>query len=187
MASDLADPVRIIAGLFVTEPAHGRPGGLLTPAAHMLQAAALATGAGAGPAMVAATLLHDVGRLTGTARGRTAARRSGYLHCDTGADWLARWFGEEVTGPVRLHVAAKRYLCAAEPGYIGALSGPAALALPAQGGPMTPREMAAFEAHPHAYAALRLRRWDDEAQDPAITAQAFGYYQPLLRRLIQTR
>jgi predicted HD phosphohydrolase len=33
-------------------------------------------------------------------------------HEELGQAWLQNWFGPEVTEPVRLHVAAKRYLCA---------------------------------------------------------------------------
>ena len=40
-------------------------------------------------------------------------------HGDRGAAWLAHWFPAPVTEPVRLHVAAKRYLCATEPVYFG--------------------------------------------------------------------
>jgi gamma-butyrobetaine dioxygenase len=43
-------------------------------------------------------------------------------HSEQGAAWLARWSGPEVTEPVRLHVDAKRYLCATEPGYLELLS-----------------------------------------------------------------
>ena len=43
-------------------------------------------------------------------------------HSDQGAAWLAQWFGPEVTEPVRLHVAAKRYLCTTEAGYCDRLS-----------------------------------------------------------------
>ena len=38
-------------------------------------------------------------------------------HGVRGAAWLAQWFPPAVTEPVRLHVAAKRYLCAVEPSY----------------------------------------------------------------------
>jgi gamma-butyrobetaine dioxygenase len=106
-------------------------------------------------------------------------------HSDAGADWLAQWFGEEVTEPVRLHVAAKRYLCAVEPGYLAALSPASAYTLEVQGGPMTTAERAEFEANPQAGVALRLRRWDDEAKDPAASPPAFGYYKSLLRRLLR--
>jgi hypothetical protein len=51
---------------------------------------------------------------------------------------------------------------------------------------MNDAEMAEFEAHPMACEALRVRRWDDEAKDPGLSPPAFGYYQPLLRRLLRT-
>ena len=91
-----------------------------------------------------------------------------------------------MTEPVRLHVAAKRYLCAVEPGYLTGLSAASVHTLRIQGGPMSPAEAAVFEASPWCTAALRLRRWDDGAKDPA-SVPAFGYYRPLLRQLVRHR
>ena len=84
------------------------------------------------------------------------------------------------TGPVRLHVAAKRYLCVTEPGYFGLLSQESVRTLVLQGGPMTPEQAATFEALPFARDAVAVRRWDDEAKDPAVTPPAFAYFEPLL-------
>jgi gamma-butyrobetaine dioxygenase len=181
-----ADPIRTIARLFASAGARDYLGEPVTLAAHMLQAAALAEAAGAAPALVAAALLHDVGHLTGVITGHDLMRGTDNRHGDAGADWLAGWFGAEVTEPVRLHVAAKRYLCAVEPGYLDGLSAASVHTLGVQGGPMDGSEMAAFEALPHSGAALRLRRWDDAAKDPAAAAPAFGYYQPMLRRLVRS-
>ena len=92
-------------------------------AVHMRQAGALAQAAGAPAEQVAAALLHDVGHICGgTVSGRELMAGSDNRHGEAGADWLAQWFGPEVTEPVRLHVAAKRYLCTVEPGYFGKLS-----------------------------------------------------------------
>ncbi len=180
-----ADPVRRLASLFTSDGARDYLGEPVSQAAHMLQAAALAESAGAAPALVAAALLHDVGHFTGAVTGHDLMRGQDNRHAAAGADWLSQWFGPEVTGPIRLHVAAKRYLCAVEPGYLGSLSAASLYTLGVQGGPMAAEEMAAFEAHPQACDALRLRRWDDAAKDPAAAAPAFGYYQPLLRRLLR--
>lgn len=180
-----ADPVRVIADLFAAEGAGEYLGEAVTQAQHMLQAAALAEGAGAAPELVAAALLHDVGHFTGTVSGRQLMRGTDNRHGDQGADWLAQWFGPGVTEPVRLHVAAKRYLCAVEPGYFGGLSAASVHTLRVQGGPMTPAETAEFEASPWCQAALRLRRWDDAAKDPEVIVPAFGYYQRLLRQLVR--
>ena len=183
-----ADPVRVIAGLFAAEGAREYLGEPVSQAAHMLQAAALAEAAGAGPELVAAALLHDVGHFTGAVSGHElmgGARDN--RHSDAGADWLAQWFGPGVTEPVRLHVAAKRYLCTVEPGYFGSLSGASVHTLRMQGGPMSPAETAGFEGSRWCTAALRLRRWDDAAKDPHARVPAFGYYQPLLRQLALQR
>ena len=183
-----ADPVRVIADLFAAEGAREYFGEPVSQAAHMLQAAALAEAAGAGPELVVAALLHDVGHFTGAVSGHelmSGARDNRHSHA--GADWLAQWFGPGVTEPVRLHVAAKRYLCTVEPGYFGSLSDASVHTLRIQGGPMSPAETAEFEGNRWCTAALRLRRWDDAAKDPSARVPAFGYYQPLLRQLALQR
>ena len=182
-----SDPVRQLAALFSGDGARDYFGEPVSQAAHMLQAAALAESAGAAPALVAAALLHDVGHFTSVISGHELMRGQDNHHAAAGADWLGRWIGPDVTGPVRLHVAAKRYLCAVEPGYLSGLSEASVYTLGVQGGPMGAAEMAGFEAHPQACDGLRLRRWDDAAKDPAAAPPAFGYYQPLLRRLLRVR
>jgi len=170
-------PAEVIGELFAGPGARDYLGEPVTIGTHMLQAGALAEAAGAEGALVAAALLHDVGHL----RGETDDQ-----HGPAGARWLSRWFGEAVTEPVRLHVAAKRYLCAAEPGYFGLLSAESVRTLALQGGPMAPAEQAAFEALPHARAAVAVRRWDDAAKDPAVTPPGFAHFAPLLAALVLT-
>jgi gamma-butyrobetaine dioxygenase len=176
-------PVGIIAGLFASEGAAEYLGEPVTQAAHMLQAAALAEKEGAPPALIAAALLHDVGHFHGTVTGHDLMRGTDNRHSHTGAGWLAQWFGPEVTEPVRLHVAAKRYLCATEPGYAATLSPASVYTLGVQGGPMQGAELAEFEASPYAAAAVRVRRWDDQAKDPHAPAPGFSHFRPLLERL----
>jgi len=167
--------VEALAALFAGPGARDYLGEAVTIGEHMRQAGALAEAAGAAAPLVAAALLHDVGHL----RSETDAR-----HGTGGARWLSQWFGEAVTEPVRLHIAAKRYLCAAEPGYSGRLSPESVRTLALQGGPMTPAQAAAFEALPFARDAVAVRRWDDQAKDPAITPPEFAHFAPLLQDLI---
>jgi gamma-butyrobetaine dioxygenase len=124
---------------------------------------------------VAAALLHDVGHLLGPVRGLG--------HAEAGAAWLGRSFGEAVTEPVRLHVPAKRYLCAVEPGYFGLLSAESVRTLSVQGGPMSGGEVAAFEVLAYARDAVAVRRWDEAAKDPAVTPPEFAHFEPLLAAL----
>ena len=180
----MTDPVETIADLFASEGAAAYLGEPVTQAAHMLLAAALAERDDALDALVAAALLHDVGHFTGTVAGEDLMGGIDNRHSEQGAAWLARWFAPEVTEPVRLHVDAKRFLCATEPGYLALLSPASVYTLGVQGGPMRGAELAAFEASPHAADACRVRRWDDAAKDPHAQVPPFDRYRPLLRRLV---
>ena len=146
---------------------------------HMLQAGALAEAAGAAGAVVAAALLHDIGHLLGEDEDEDR-------HGEAGANWLSQWFGAAVTEPVRLHVPAKRYLCAADAEYFGLLSAESVRTLSLQGGPMTAAEVASFEALPFFRDAVAVRRWDDQAKDPAVTAPRFAHFVPLLAALVRS-
>jgi gamma-butyrobetaine dioxygenase len=150
----------------------------------MLQAAQLAERDGAADALIVAALLHDVGHFTGAISGKQLMEGTDNRHSHSGADWLARWFGPEVTEPVRLHVAAKRYPCAVDPVYASLLSPASVYTLGVQGGPMRGAEVTAFAASPYAEAASRLRRWDDAAKDPDVTTPPFEHFRPLLSGLL---
>jgi gamma-butyrobetaine dioxygenase len=154
----------------------------VTVLAHSLQAAAEARAADSPPPLVAAALLHDVGHLIEEPDDAYGYHR----HHEAGAAWLAVRFGPEVTEPIRLHVAAKRYLCAVEPAYADELSPASVHSLARQGGPMSASEIAAFEREPHGAAAVRLRRWDDRAKETGRKVPGFDHYRPLLQALLRT-
>ena len=191
--STITSPVDRLAGLFASAGAADYLGEPVTVAQHLLQAGALAAAAAAPPALVAAALLHDTGHLRGAdpladeteLSGRELMAGTDNDHGERGAAWLARWFPAAVTEPVRLHVAAKRYLCAAEPGYFALLSPASVHTLSVQGGPMTAAEAAAFAARPYAADAVAVRRWDDAAKDPAADVPGFDSYRPLLTALLR--
>jgi gamma-butyrobetaine dioxygenase len=94
----------------------------------------------------------------------------------------AEYLGEPVS--VRLHVAAKRYLCGTDPAYFGLLSQASVRTLELQGGPMTADEALEFAARPHAADAVAVRRWDDQAKEPAADPPGFGHFRPLLESLL---
>ncbi|MGA5819441.1 2-trimethylaminoethylphosphonate dioxygenase [Kitasatospora sp. NPDC094028] len=179
-----------LAGLFAGEGAGEYLGEEVTMAEHMLQAAAAAAAAGAAPRLVAAALLHDVGHFFDehghdASHGRDLMRGRDNRHSDTGAAWLAQWFGPEVTEPVRLHVAAKRYLCAVEPGYRERLSEASEYTLAVQGGPMDDRQAAGFATLPGAADAVAVRRWDERAKTAGAEVPGFEHYRPLLASLMR--
>lgn len=150
-------------------------GEAVTQLAHALQAAELAARAGAADALVCAALLHDVGHLL--AKTETGDDR----HEQIGAGLLATLFDRAVTEPVRLHVMAKRYLCTVEPDYFATLSRESVRSLALQGGLLSGTEAASFAALPHAEDAVRLRRWDDLAKDPAARTRSLQSFLPLLQ------
>lgn len=180
----------VIATIFAAFRARGSDAYLGEPVSlseHMLQTAQAAEADGADAVLVGSALLHDYGHLVHELPEDSAEHGVDTLHEEAGAAWLEAHFVPRVTEPLRLHVQAKRYLCAVEPGYLGSLSGASVHSLRVQGGPMDRAEAAGFEASPWCTSALRLRRWDDAAKDPAAQVPALGYYRPLLRQLARQR
>jgi phosphonate degradation associated HDIG domain protein len=145
---------------------------------HALQAALLAEQEAAGAALVTAALLHDIGHMVHDLGHNPADAGIDDRHEELGHDWLVRWFGPAVTEPVRLHVAAKRYLCAVDPTYFGKLSPDSVKSLALQGGPMSPAEVSAFEALEGHEAAVRLRRWDETAKVKGLETPGFAHFAP---------
>ena len=143
---------------------------------HALQAATLAEADDAPPATVLASLLHDVGHMIHHLGEDPAGRGVDDVHEELGAQWLAERFGPEVSEPVRLHVAAKRYLCAVESDYFGKLSPDSVRSLGLQGGPMSGDEIEQFRRNPLHAEAVRLRRFDEAAKDPRATTPDFDHF-----------
>ncbi len=157
-------------------------GEAVTQEQHALQAATFALRAGASDALLSAALLHDVGHLLHNLPEDAPEQAIDDRHEQLGARWLERWFGRHVREPVRLHVDAKRYLCAREPAYYAALSGPSQLSLELQAGPMSAAEAAAFEELPYCTDAVALRRWDDAAKQVEMPTEPLAFFLPYVER-----
>lgn len=152
----------------------------VTIAEHCLQTAALARAGGADDALVVAALLHDIGYFLDLRDDPFGYRR----HDQSGGAWLAARFPAAVSEPVRLHVAAKRYLCAVERDYFGGLSPASKHTLAEQGGPMSAADAAEFARHPWLDHAVRLRRWDDMGKVHGAEAAPLPSYRATILKLL---
>jgi phosphonate degradation associated HDIG domain protein len=136
----------------------------VTQLQHALQAATFAEAEHVPSALICAALLHDIGHLLHDLPDDAPDKGIDDRHELLAAEWLQSRFLPDVVEPVKLHVAAKRYLCTIDPGYHSQLSRPSLISLELQGGPMNDFETREFEKNPYSNDAVRLRRWDDLAK-----------------------
>ncbi len=153
---------------------------------HMLQSAYAAQQDGAPPRLVAAALLHDYGHFIHGLPEDSAEHRVDTEHEEVAYPFLERHFGEAIAEPIRLHVAAKRYLCAVEPSYVAELSPASIHSLELQGGPYGPEQVAEFGASPYADDAVRLRRYDDVGKVPGLETPSLEDYRPVLEAVLKS-
>ena len=150
---------------------------------HGLQAAHFAQAEAAAEYLVVAALLHDIGHLLEKVPDAIEDWRTDARHEEIGARWLARRFPPAVCEPVRLHVPAKRYLCATDADYLTRLSAASVHTLGLQGGPMSAAEAAQFRAQPFWQDAVRLRRWDDQGKVAGLRTAQLRDYGTLIERV----
>lgn len=152
---------------------------------HALQCAYLAERANETPATIAAALLHDLGHLI-------AAQKDGQIEHDTSQDDLHQYvalpflrgtFPDAVLEPIRMHVDAKRYLCAVDANYWPALSIASKHSLEQQGGVYSEDQVALFLAQPFAEEAIRLRRYDDLAKIPELEVPDLAHFEVYLKQV----
>jgi phosphonate degradation associated HDIG domain protein len=176
----------VLIALFARHGSDAYFGEKVTQAEHALQSAALAEAEQASPALIVAALLHDVGHLIHTGGEDIAERGIDARHEAIGAAYLARHFGATVVEPVRLHVPAKRYLCAIDKTYWRDLSPASKRSLDLQGGIFSPDEAEEFAGLPQAQDAVRLRRWDDQAKIVGLETRSVEAYRDLIIDVMAT-
>lgn len=155
----------------------------VTQLQHALQCAQLAREHDCSDSLVVAALLHDIGRMLEPDANDAELGGVDGEHEQVGADALSAGYAPEVTEPIRLHVAAKRYLCATDADYAARLSAASKLSLAVQGGPMSADEAAEFERQPFFADAVTLRGFDDWGKRTGCEVADFDSYAGLLRSL----
>ncbi|HMO83972.1 MAG TPA: metal-dependent phosphohydrolase [Lacipirellulaceae bacterium] len=165
-----------IAKLFERRGSSLYGGEAVTQTEHALQAALLAEQAQAPPAMIVAAVLHDVGHLLHDLPADAPDHGVDDEHEQLADRWLRQHFAADVCDPVRLHVAAKRYLCAVDADYAGTLSPPSLLSLQLQGGPMSASEAEEFRSEPYFAESIALRRWDDQAKVAGLPTPGLAHF-----------
>jgi phosphonate degradation associated HDIG domain protein len=169
-----------ICGLFDAKGGRMYSGEPVTQLEHALQSATFAESAGADPALITAALLHDLGHLLND-QGETPTQRGiDDVHQYFALPFLRPLFTAEVLEPIRLHVDAKRYLCATRPGYHEALSADSKRSLMLQGGVYTAAEAADFSARSGAARAVELRLWDDAAKVAGMQTPRLTHFAPIM-------
>jgi len=146
---------------------------------HMLQTAFLAEQDAASQPLIAASLLHDIGYFI--IYDKQIEQILEPKHERIGADYLSQYFYEEITGPIRFHILAKRYKCANNPEYVKNLSSESLNTLEQQGGPLSEYDRKNFEYHLHFASSVRLRLWDDKAKIPGIETPNLEHFIPCLK------
>lgn len=151
-------------------------GEAVTQLEHALQTATLAKLDGASDALITAALLHDIGHLLHNLPDDASDQGIDDVHEALAANFLENYFITAVVEPIKLHVAAKRYLCAVDPNYYERLSAPSKTSLVFQGGVMSKIEVEAFEINAFYKDAVSLRKWDDMAKDPLMQTPSIDFF-----------
>ncbi|SEC21955.1 phosphonate degradation operons associated HDIG domain protein [Rhizobiales bacterium GAS191] len=181
---DARSIVPFLTDIFERRGAEEYLGEPVTMAEHMLQGAWFAEQEKASDELVAAALLHDIGHFTSEFGTYSPDDTEDKHHDEAGAEVLAPFFPPIITECVRLHVAAKRYLCATDPGYHAKLSKASAHTLSLQGGPMDAAEVAEFRRNLFHNDAVRVRLWDEAGKVAGMQTRRFRDYAPLLQRVV---
>lgn len=176
--------VGFLADIFERRGGEEYLGEPVTMAEHMLQGAHLAELAGESEEIITAALLHDIGHFTGEFGMFSMGDTQDRYHEEAGAEVLAQFFPSIVTDCVRFHVAAKRYLCAVDPDYLGKLSAASVHSLKLQGGPMSDEEVIRFERNPNLADIVKVRHFDDAGKVPEMEMPGFSHYAPMVQRVV---
>ncbi|TKC81333.1 phosphohydrolase [Trinickia terrae] len=173
-----------IRSLFAEHGAISYSGEPVSQLEHALQSGSLAEDEGASDELIAAAFLHDLGHLLNLHGETPTARGIDDLHQYFALPFLRPILPPAVLEPIRLHVDAKRCLCAIDATYFGRLSEDSVRSLELQGGVFSEEEAQSFLQLPYAQDALRLRRWDDRAKTAGKETPSIEHFLGVVERVM---
>ena len=177
--------VDFILDLFARRGTEEYMGESVSMSKHMEQTAACARADGASDELVISALLHDIGHFVGDFPIDALENGVDNCHQNAGASFLAPFFPASVTEPIRLHVAAKKYLCAVDKTYINRLSDASVESLNVQGGPMSAAEVQDFESNPYHQLAVKARHYDDDGKVVGLDIKPVTDYRAQIEALLR--
>ena len=151
----------------------------ITMSEHMIQTAMLAEKTNSSSNLVCSSLLHDYGHFILENPDELIAENKDGKHEDVGCAFLEKYFIEDVLGPIKYHVKAKKYL-AREKKYYRLLSKASKISLKLQGGIMNNEEAKKFESNKFFKNSIKLRKFDEIAKKSGLKIKSIKEYKNLL-------
>ena len=151
----------------------------LTMSEHMIQTAMLAEKNKCSNDLICSSLLHDYGHFVLEDPNQLVSDKIDGNHESIGANYLKKYFSNEIIEPILFHVDAKKYL-ARNKKYFDDLSEASKTSLKLQGGIMNDNEAKQFEQSRNFRSAIELRRFDEGAKKQNIKIKDIKDYKELL-------
>ena len=151
----------------------------VTMSEHMIQTAMLAEKTNCSSNLVCSSLLHDYGHFILENPDDLVAKNKDGKHEDVGCAFLEKYFIEDILGPIKFHVKAKKYL-ARDKKYYGLLSEASKISLKLQGGVMGKEEAKKFERNKFFENSIKLRKFDEIAKKSNLKIKSIKEYKNLL-------
>ena len=151
----------------------------VTMSEHMIQTAMLAEKTNCSSNLVCSSLLHDYGHFILENPDDLVAKDKDGRHEDVGYEFLEKYFLEDVLGPIKYHVKAKKYLVR-EKKYYELLSEASKASLKLQGGIMSNEEAKKFETNKFFENSIKLRKFDEIAKESGLKIKSINEYKNLL-------
>ena len=175
-----------ISNLLIAHGSNQYGGEAVSQLEHALQCAYLAERAEESEETIVAALLHDLGHLLHAENHGNVIKKDSNtddLHQYIALPFIRNLFSDAVLEPIKLHVDAKRYLCAVDNTSGATLSDASKKSLEVQGGVYSDAEAIAFETSAYGQQAVRLRRYDDLAKIPGAHTPPVEHYLSIMQRV----